>query len=69
MTSSNTSHLKSRVQLERHSKGQFLKFNRIYYLPTGKGRRIAKIPRPFFLRSTASVSTNAYSEMFCRRKT
>ena len=29
------------------------------YLPTGKGRRIVKIPRPFFLTSTASVDTDA----------
>ena len=36
-----------------------MKFNRIRYLPTGKGRRIGKIPRPFFLASTASVDTEA----------
>ncbi len=41
-------------------KGQFLRFNRIGYLMTGKGRRIVKIPRPFFLASTASVSTKAF---------
>ena len=29
------------------SKEQFLKFIRIRYLSTGKGRRIVKIPRPF----------------------
>ena len=34
------------------------------YLPTGKGRRIVKIPRPFFLTSTAFVPTNAHSEIF-----
>ena len=38
-------------------------------LPTGKGRRIVKILRPFFLTSTAFVSTKAYSEMFCFCKT
>ena len=37
----------------------FWEFNRIRYLPTGKGRRIVKIPRPFFLTSTASVDTDA----------
>ena len=42
-----------------YSKGQFWEFNRIRYLPTGKGRRIVKIPRPFFLTSTASVDTDA----------
>ena len=33
---------------------------RIRYLPTGKGRRIVKIPRPFFLTSTAFVDTNVF---------
>ena len=42
-----------------YSKGQFLEFNRIRYLPTGKGRRIVKILRPFFLTSNASVDTDA----------
>ena len=28
---------------------------RIYYRPTGKGRRIAKIPRPFFLTAYGEV--------------
>ena len=36
-----------------------LEINRIRYLPIGKGRRIVKIPRPFFLTSTASVDTDA----------
>ena len=36
-----------------------MEFNRIRYLLTGKGRRIAKIPRPFFLTSTASVEIDA----------
>ena len=44
-------------------------YEKMKHLPTGKGRRIAKIPRPFFLTSTAFVDTNAYSEMFCFRKT
>ena len=39
------------------------------HLPTGKGRRVVKILRPFFLTSTAFVGTKAYSEMFCFRTT
>lgn len=35
------------------------KYNRMRYLPIVKGRRIVKIPRPFFLASTASVYTQA----------
>ena len=34
-------------------------FNRIRHPPTGKGRRIVKIPRPFFLTGTASADTDA----------
>ena len=34
-------------------------YEKMKHLPTGKGRRIAKIPRPFFLTSTAFVNTNA----------
>ncbi|MBO5357029.1 MAG: hypothetical protein J6A95_04600, partial [Clostridia bacterium] len=38
------------------------------YLPTGKGREIAEISRPFFLTSTASVSTEAILILsICRR--
>ena len=44
-------------------------YEKMKHLPTGKGRRIAKIPRPFFLTSTAFEDTNAYSEMSCFRKT
>ncbi|MBR2721521.1 MAG: hypothetical protein IKB75_01955, partial [Clostridia bacterium] len=44
---------------ELYAKGQFLKFSRTSYLPTGKGRRIVRIPRPFFFASTAFVSTDA----------
>ena len=37
-------------------------------LPTGKGREIAKISRPFFLISTASVDTEAILILsICRR--
>ena len=45
-----------------------MKFNRVRHLPTGKGREIAKISRPSFLTSTASVSTEAILILsICRR--
>ena len=45
-----------------------LRYNRIHYLPTGRGRRVTKTPRPFFFASTAFVVTNADSEIFCFAK-
>ena len=49
-------------------KDSFGKFSKTYYLPIEKGRRIAKIPRPFFLTSTASVSTETILEFEAIRK-
>ena len=45
-----------------------MKFNKIRYLPTGKGRRVVETLRPLFFTSTAFVDTNAIIELsICRR--
>ena len=49
-----------------YSKGQLLKFSRISYLPTGKGRRIVRIPRPFFFASTAVACILFYHTVYFR---
>ena len=35
-----------------------MKFNKIRYLPIGKGRRVVKAPRPLFFASTDSIKDN-----------
>ena len=45
-------------------KDSFLKFIKIRYLSIGKGRRIMKIPRPFFLTNTASAFTEAVLSIY-----